>query len=93
MTENEYAFEQMRQIKIMKHLKDSTGIKCENCGSQVFKEGYLLRKISKLLTGESNDIIQPIPVFTCSDCGHINSDFKPKDFPIDEATDKISDEG
>jgi hypothetical protein len=92
MTEREYyAAEQQRQMKIMKHLKDSTGIKCEECESQIFNEGYLLRKISKLLTGEASDIVQPIPVFSCSSCGHINSEFKPKEFSIDEASGKVSD--
>ena len=92
MTEQEYyASEQLRQMKIMSHMKDSTGIKCEKCESQIFQEGYLLRKISKLLTGEMNDIVQPIPVFSCSKCGHINSEFKPKDFSVDEAADKVSD--
>jgi hypothetical protein len=88
-----YQQQQMQQMEIMKHLKDSTGIKCEKCGCQVFKEGYLMRKISKLLIGSSSDVMVPYPVFTCRDCGHINEEQKPKEFVLDESTGKISNEG
>jgi hypothetical protein len=88
-----YQQQQMQQMEIMKHLKDSTGIKCEKCGCQVFKEGYLMRKISKLLIGSSSDVMVPYPVFICRDCGHINEEQKPKEFVLDESTGKISNEG
>lgn len=91
--DNYYDEQQQRMMKVLRHLKDSTGIKCEECGSQLFKETYLLRRVSRLLTGENSDAVQPIPVFCCAKCHHINSEFKPKDFSIDEAADKISDEG
>jgi hypothetical protein len=82
-----------QQMEIMKHLKDSTGIKCEKCGCQVFTEGYLMRKISKLLVGSPSDIMVPYPVFSCRDCGHINEEQKPKEFVLDESASKISNEG
>lgn len=85
--------QQQQQQMIMKHLKDSTGVKCEKCENQKFIENYVIRKISKLLVGSTTDIVVPVPVFVCSTCGHINEDFKPKEFTLDEAPSKISNEG
>lgn len=82
-----------QQMEIMKHLKDSSGVECEKCGCQVYNEGYLMRKISKLLLGSSSDVMVPYPIFSCRDCGHINEDQKPKEFTLHESTSKISDEG
>jgi hypothetical protein len=82
-----------QQREIMKHLKDSSGVKCEKCECQVFTEVYLMRKISKLLLGSPSDMMVPYPIFSCRDCGHINEEQKPKEFTLDESTRKISDEG
>lgn len=58
----------------------STEIKCENesCGNNTFKEVFLMRKISKLITGSPNDSYLPIPTFQCASCGHINKEFTVK---------------
>jgi hypothetical protein len=39
----------------------------------------MLRKVSRFVTGTSQDALMPIPVFTCSKCGGVNADFMPKD--------------
>ena len=85
--------QQQQQLIMMKHLKDSSAIKCDSCGNQTFRETYLIRKISKLLTGLPQDMTVPYPIFTCDKCGNINNDFKPREFSIDEAASKISNEG
>jgi hypothetical protein len=58
--------------------KNTTGIKCEKCECETFREVVYIRKASKLLTGQPNDSIIPIPTFQCSSCGHINKEFTPK---------------
>jgi uncharacterized Zn finger protein len=68
-----------QEINMNVALKDTTAIACEECQSEVFKEGVLLRKISRFVTGTAQDALMPIPVFTCSKCGHVNADFMPKD--------------
>lgn len=57
--------------------KNTTAIKCEECESETFKEVIFLRKVSKMLTGQSQDGVIPIPAFECSKCGHINKEFIP----------------
>ena len=56
-------------------VKDTTPIKCEECESETFTQVFYLRKMSKLLTGESQDSILPAPAFQCAKCGHINKEF------------------
>ena len=56
---------------------------CEKCENEVFVEGVMLRKASKFLTGTTQDAVVPIPVFTCSKCGHVNNDFLPKELQQD----------
>lgn len=62
-------------------LDQSTAIVCENpeCDkNETFNEVVYLRKISKLLTGQAEDAIVPIPTFQCTKCGHVNEQFKLK---------------
>jgi DNA-directed RNA polymerase subunit RPC12/RpoP len=68
-----------KELNMNVALKDTTPITCEECDSNVFIEGVLLRKISRFVTGTSQDALMPIPVFTCSKCGHVNEEFMPKD--------------
>lgn len=58
-------------------ISQSTAITCESCGSTTFKEVVFIRKMSRILTGEPQDSIIPIPTFECSKCQHINKDFTP----------------
>jgi hypothetical protein len=48
--------------------KDSTAILCE-CGSEFFQEVMRIRRISRLLTGEPEDRIMPVPAVLCVSCG------------------------
>jgi hypothetical protein len=68
-----------KELNMNVALKDTTAINCEECDSSVFQEGVLLRKISRFVTGTSQDALMPIPVFSCAKCGHVNEEFTPKD--------------
>jgi len=57
-------------------LKQQPSLKCEECGSFRFKEIVLIKKVSKLLTGTSEDTIVPFPTYVCDECGHMNEEFK-----------------
>lgn len=64
--------------KIALKLEDSTGYTCDSCGGIFFTEALMLRRWSKLLTGTTEDYIQPVPCFRCSDCGTPLKAFFPK---------------
>jgi len=57
-------------------LKQQPTVACEKCESVYFKEVTMIKKVSKLLTGSSEDTIVPFPTYMCEKCGHVNEDFK-----------------
>ena len=61
------------------NLRDSETIKCEKCESIYFREVIFIKKVSKLLTGSSEDTIVPFPIYKCDSCGHVNKGFNPFD--------------
>lgn len=70
---------QQQQPKLNISLDKTQPMVCEKCENEVFVEGVMLRKASKFLTGTTQDAVVPIPVFTCSKCGHVNNEFLPKE--------------
>lgn len=66
------------QMKMQVDITQSTPIKSEN-GNQVFQEAVILRKISKFLTGTSEDAVVPIPVFVDVKTGKILIEMLPKE--------------
>ena len=65
------------QVQMNISLDKTTGITCNECDNNIFIEGMLLRKASRFITGTAQDAMIPIPVFTCSKCGHVNEEFLP----------------
>jgi hypothetical protein len=57
-------------------LKKQPTVVCEKCDSIYFKEVVLIKIVSKLMTGSSEDTIVPFPSYRCDDCGYVNDDFK-----------------
>ena len=58
-------------------LDKTSAVLCEECMSNSFIEGTLLRRASRFLTGTTQDALIPIQVFVCSKCGHVNEEFLP----------------
>lgn len=57
-------------------LKQQPTVECEKCHSKYFKEVVLIKQVSKLMTGSSEDTMVPFPTYMCVDCGHVNIDFQ-----------------
>lgn len=57
-------------------LKQQPTITCESCNCIYFKEVTMLKKVSKILTGSSEDTIVPFPTYACVECGNVNEDLK-----------------
>jgi uncharacterized Zn finger protein len=66
-----------QQMNLNIGLDKTSPVSCHKCGSQVFQEGVLLRKASRLLTGTAQDALIPIQVFACMHCGNVNEEFLP----------------
>jgi len=66
------------QQQMQVDVSQSTPMKCE-CGHDVFIPGTKFRKISKLLTGTPQDMLIPVEVYLCGECGQINKELYPKE--------------
>jgi hypothetical protein len=77
-----------QQLNINVDIKNSTAIKSPE-GNQVFQEGVILRKISKFITGTSEDGIIPIPVFFDVKTGKVLVELLPKELRAEFEDDTI----
>lgn len=57
-------------------LKSQPTISCESCGEKFFREIVMIKKVSKILTGNKEDTLVPFPTYCCDKCGHVNKDFE-----------------
>ena len=60
-------------------ISQTTPVLCEKCNGTYFDQAMVIRRVSAILTGQGKPGFIPIPVFKCTDCGHVNSDFIPKE--------------
>jgi hypothetical protein len=60
------------------NLSEAPYVECESCGGTVFEEKMMIKKISKFMTGGTQDSIVPLPIIACAKCGNVNEIFKPK---------------
>lgn len=67
--------QQQKQINIP--LDQTQGVICDECQNEIFIPGFVLRKASKFLTGDTQDNLIPIQVMACASCGHVNKEFLP----------------
>ena len=73
--------QQAQQMQMNIDLKNTQ--KVEFDGNVLVQEGYVLRKVSKFVTGQSEDGIMPIPVFYDITSGKILKETLPKDLQDD----------
>ena len=69
-------------------LGKSKPLLCEHCGYDTFVTGGKFRRISKLLTGTAQDVIVPIDVFLCGNCGEISQELMAPELKALEQLDK-----
>ena len=49
--------------KLRINLREQPTVTCEKCDSVFFEEVVMVKKVSKLLTGEPDDTIVPFPTY------------------------------
>ena len=69
----------MEQPRLNLAINQTLPVECEKCGYHFFEEALHIRKASGLLTGTGQTSYIPIPVFSCKNCGHVNTEFLPKE--------------
>ena len=55
---------------------------CENCGFDVFIPDTKFRTISKIVTGTPQDVVIPIEVYLCGECGEVHKGLYQKNYKI-----------
>jgi len=73
--QNDLLEQQLQMAKVAKLIQSATDIKCDSCGELDFIQVYRIKKVSGLVSGTGKDIIFPIQIFMCANCGHINERF------------------
>lgn len=53
---------------------NSPNVVC-SCGSKIFHEAVVLKKVSSLLSGTGKEELIPIPLYVCDKCGKIPEEF------------------
>ena len=49
-------------------IKDTQSVQCTDCKGEVFQNGVIFRKVSKILAGTDKDALVPINVPYCINC-------------------------
>ena len=52
-----------QQVKI--DLSDADTMKCQKCGNSIFIQGYVIKRISAIVSPTGEEVIAPIQVFNC----------------------------
>ena len=52
-------------------LEDAETMVCQNCGNKIFIQGYVIKKISAIMSPTGQEVIAPVQVFNCGNCGEI----------------------
>ena len=58
-----------QQVKI--ELSDADTMKCQKCGNSIFIQGYVIKRISAIVSPTGKEVIAPIQVFNCGNCGEM----------------------
>ena len=58
-------------------LTQAETILCEKCSNGLFIPSFFLKRISALVSPTGQEAIIPVQVYSCGNCGHINSKLNP----------------
>ena len=67
---------QPKQKQVQVDLKNATTMTCERvlesldkCNNKIFIQGYVIKKISAIVSPTGEEVIAPVQVFNCGNCG------------------------
>ena len=59
------------QQQVQIDLSDADTMKCQKCENTIFIQGYVIKKISAIVSPTGKEVIAPIQVFNCGNCGEM----------------------
>ena len=60
---------QPKQKQVEVDLKNAETMKCAECGNSIFTQGYVIKKMSAIMSPTGKEMIAPVQVFNCGNCG------------------------
>ena len=70
--------QQPPQTRVNVDLSQATDIRCENCGGRIFLPAAAFKKISRLAVGAQQDVLIPVDLFACANCGRVLEELLPE---------------
>ena len=58
-----------QQVKV--DLSDAETMTCMKCDNKIFIQGYVIKKLSAIIAPTGQEVIAPIQVFNCGNCGEL----------------------
>ena len=58
-----------QQVKV--DLSDAETMTCMKCDNKIFIQGYVVKKLSAIISPTGQEVIAPIQVFNCGNCGEL----------------------
>ena len=62
---------QPKQKQVEVDLKSAETMKCAQFDNTIFIQGYVIKKISAIMSPTGEEVIAPVQVFNCGNCGTI----------------------
>ena len=59
------------QQQVQIDLSDADTMKCQKCENSIFIQVYVIKKISAIVSPTGKEVIAPIQVFNCGNCGEM----------------------
>lgn len=66
---------QAEMIQVQKALATAKDLTCTKCGNNIFMQSYIIKQISAILSPTGKEILYPMQVFSCTQCGNIDDMF------------------
>ena len=57
------------QAQVKVDLSEADTMKCQKCENSIFIQGYVIKRISAIVSPTGEEVIAPIQVFNCGNCG------------------------
>ena len=64
-------FPQPKKQQVQVDLKNAETMKCAKCDNSIFIQGYVIKKISAIVSPTGQEVIAPVQVFNCGSCGEL----------------------
>ena len=60
-----------KQQEVQLDLKNAETMTCPKCDNKIFIQGYVIKKVSAIVSPTGKEMIAPVQVFNCGNCGEI----------------------